>query len=161
MKNEKYIRRLHNGKMQEIDLSIPIPPNLKLSDIQKRYYAAYYAAEELDLSKEFYPVPKVYKAKKEPKPMNQIGKKGAEDIIARSENKEEMEKLGITSCELKYPGCWHNNALTFAHAEKRRKLIRQDLNTVIVACSPCHAIIEILPPEEMKEIVLTTISKRT
>ncbi len=116
--------------------------------------------ETPDLSQSFHPQPKVYKAKKEPKTMNQIGKKGKEDIIARSENKEEMEKLGITSCELKYEGCWHNNALTFAHAKKRRKLTKEDLHTAIVACQPCHAQIETLPPEEMEKIVMDTIANR-
>lgn len=117
--------------------------------------------ETPDLSKEFHPVPKpAKKEKKTPQPINPIGKKGKEDIIARSENKRAMEEMGITTCEIRFEGCWHNNALSFAHPDKRRNLTREDLRVAIVACVPCHQIIEAWPHQKMKKFVLDIIKKR-
>jgi hypothetical protein len=106
---------------------------------------------DLDLSKEFHPQPKVYKSKKEPKPIAKIGKKGQESLDNVAERKKEFEAVGITTCEISaYPKtkwvfenvCWHNNALSFAHGKKRKKLTKEELKKVILGCVPCHTIIE-------------------
>lgn len=115
-----------------------------------------------DLSQEFYPNPKpAKKGKASPKPLNKVGKKGKEDMEAREENKKEMEEMGITECEIQFPDiCWKNNALTFAHPAKRRKLTKEDLRRVIVACTPCHQVIEKWPAEKMEAFVNEIIKKR-
>lgn len=87
-------------------------------------------------------------------PMKRAGKKTKAWADTRSELKVEFEfTYGITTCELRYKGCWNDNALGFAHAAKRRNLTRDDLKHVILACNPCHDLLEIKQPEEMKEIV--------
>lgn len=113
-----------------------------------------------DLSKSFHPVPKPLAKIKMPKAMKTEGKKTISWTEKRNELKIEFAKLGITDCELKYKGCWKNNALGFAHAAKRRKLAPEDLGEVALLCSPCHMAIEYLPAEEMKKIIDKIISER-
>lgn len=53
----------------------------------------------------------------------------------------------ITSCELRFDGCWVNNALSFAHYKKRRfYLSRPELLSsfyqTILCCINCHNAIE-------------------
>lgn len=53
----------------------------------------------------------------------------------------------ITRCEIRMPGCWHDNALGFAHRKKRREYYAEpeklyDFNEVILACVVCHQKIE-------------------
>ena len=57
-----------------------------------------------------------------------------------------LEK-GITSCELRFAGCWGDNALGFAHKHKRSWYRGQDhklseFDQTILACTPCHQKIE-------------------
>ena len=95
------------------------------------------------------------------KRINKIGPKTQTWIDARADLKIEFEhEYGITTCELRYENCWRDNALSFAHAEKRRKLTREDLKHVILCCTICHDAIEFLPPEEMKRIVDTVCQQR-
>ena len=65
--------------------------------------------------------------------------------------KEKLKKLfikeGIQYCELKFEGCWNNNALGFAHRHKRafyydRPNLLGSISHVILACNHCHSIIE-------------------
>lgn len=113
-----------------------------------------------DLTNEFYPQPKVYKAKKQPKGLKRVGKKTEEWDTARSELKKLFEANGTTICELNYPKCWKKNALGFAHADKRRFLSVEDLHTVILCCNSCHAIIEAMPRGKMQLIVNKIIKER-
>lgn len=113
-----------------------------------------------DLSKEFHPVPKPLKRVKIPKNMKTEGKKTIAWTDKRNELKEEFYKMKIVVCELRYVGCWRNTALGFAHAKKRRKLTTEDLGSVALICNPCHAILEVLPPEEMERIVMNIIKRR-
>lgn len=112
-----------------------------------------------DLSQEWHPQPKTYKTKKPPKKLH-AGAKTKSWEEARAELKKEFAKRGITSCELRYKNCWKDNALTFAHPDKRRYLSKEDLRVVILICVVCHQSIEQLPREEMKKIVMDTIKKR-
>jgi hypothetical protein len=114
----------------------------------------------IDLSKEFYPVPKVFKVKKQSKPIKQIGKKGKLNLEANIQMKKDFEALGITECEVKLKGCWKNNALTFAHLDKRRYLKKEDLITGVLACTPCHMQIEKYPREKMKLLLENIIKNR-
>lgn len=92
--------------------------------------------------------------------MRRAGKKTKAWEKARAELKTEHEAMGVTTCELRYEGCWVDDALGFAHAEKRRKLTKADLKHVILACNPCHDLLEVKPPEEMKRIVDTICQQR-
>lgn len=73
--------------------------------------------------------------------------------------KEEFFEKGITTCEIgrilrgmgliAYSNCWKNNALGFAHRHKRdwykdreREGLLGAFNEVLLACNPCHDIIE-------------------
>ena len=56
-------------------------------------------------------------------------------------------KKGITSCELKFEGCWRDNGLSFAHRHKRifyksHPELLEDFNQTILACVWCHQKIE-------------------
>lgn len=115
--------------------------------------------ETPDLTNEFHPMPKTFKAKKESKPLG-AGKKTKEWGSAREDLKKIFAENGITQCELNYDDCWINNALSFAHAKKRRHLTKDDLKLVVLACQPCHAIIEELPESEMEKVVMNIIERR-
>lgn len=79
----------------------------------------------------------------------------------RRKLKVAFECAGIVECELKWPGCWRDNSLGFAHHKKRRNLKPEELTIVILACSAeCHRKLELLPEKEMEQIVLTTIANR-
>lgn len=113
-----------------------------------------------DLSKEFHPVPKPEpKQKKMAKPLNKIGKKTKAWNDVRAELKPKFFAVGITSCEIKRPSiCWRNNALTFAHPDKRIRVKPEHLHIVILACTPCHQWVE--PRKDMPDIVAGIIKNR-
>ena len=114
-----------------------------------------------DLSGEFHPQPKVFKAKKEPKPLKQAGKKTKAWDEAREELKKEFEEMGITECEIRLKGCRKNNFLSFAHIDKRKNLSKEDLKEVVLACVPCHNIVEFKwGREKMKEFLMSIIKNR-
>lgn len=94
------------------------------------------------------------------KAINKVGPKGKAWNDARADLKMEFLALGVTACELRYEGCWFDDALGFAHAAKRRKLTAKDLGHVILACNPCHDRLEVKSPEEMKRIVDTICQRR-
>jgi hypothetical protein len=71
-------------------------------------------------------------------------------------------RVGITKCEVKYPQCWTDDGLSFAHARKRRFLkTRADYERCALACAPCHTAIEGLPHLEMESVVLGIIANRS
>lgn len=116
-----------------------------------------------DLSKEFHPMPKVFKAKKPRKGLNPIGKKGQNSLDAVSELKKIFEAWGITSCEWEHAGCWYKNSLTFAHKDKRRFISMEDIRNprfVALICTPGHQILEAMPRDEMREIIEDIVEKR-
>src|SRR5438309_2215150 len=115
--------------------------------------------ETPDLSQSYNPVPKVYKTKKPPKKLG-AGQKTKSWEETREELKKEFAANGIKTCEAHFKGCWKNNALSFAHADKRRFLSKEDLKSVALLCSPCHAQLEVKPREEMKKIIMDIIKKR-
>lgn len=92
-------------------------------------------------------------------------KKSWESI--RRSLKESFAAKGITTCELKYTGCWRDNNLSFAHALKRRHLVEsaergkpESIYTVILACVPCHQKIEVMAESTMSSIVMYIIANR-
>ena len=98
--------------------------------------------------------PKEVKEKKKPKAIRQIGKKTTEWDVARAELKKHFELAGIVSCQLRWKGCWVNNALSFAHRLKRRFITdEEELRIVGLVCIPCHNLLEPMPSEKMYQIV--------
>lgn len=96
----------------------------------------------MDLSQEFHPIPKVYRVKKEPRPIKQIGKKGKLNLKANLELKKTFAEIGITKCEIQLEGCW-KIIMGFAHGKKRRNLTPKELKKFAIGgCNPCHDKIE-------------------
>lgn len=93
--------------------------------------------------------------------LNANGRKTQDWIKVRRELSIEFAAAGITSCELKYEGCWGEKALGWAHGRKRRNLRDGELKSLVaLVCNPCHGRIEYLPPEEMLAIVQDVIARR-
>src|ERR1035437_3184244 len=81
-----------------------------------------------NLANSFNPQPKpAPKNKKTPKSIKKGGKKGRASLDAVEQMKQGFASVGIVECEGRLEGCWHNNALSFAHASKRRKLTPEEL----------------------------------
>jgi len=93
-------------------------------------------------------------------PLKRLGKKGLAWEKVRRELKVKFQRAGITACEIRGHGCWYDNGLGFAHAKKRRNLGPGELSVVALACCVCHDRIEILPEQEMAEIVMRIIDSR-
>ena len=89
------------------------------------------------------------------------GKKTKEWNNARIDLKKEFTAMGIIACELKFqPVCWGNNALSFAHLDKRRYLTKEDLKKAVLACIPCHDVVEKMSREEMRKLLQNIIDDR-
>jgi hypothetical protein len=80
---------------------------------------------------------------------------------ARAALKVDHVAMGITTCEFQYPGCWHDDALSFAHSRKRSDPLF-DINEVAVACTPvCHHKLDVeMSHAEMLEAVKGVIWRR-
>lgn len=90
-----------------------------------------------------------------------VGKKTLEWMRVRARLKRKFAALGITSCELGYAGCWKDEALGFAHGRKRRHLKENEIEDLtVLACGPCHEIIERMSAPAMLAIVQSVISER-
>lgn len=94
--------------------------------------------------------------------MRQLGKKGLAWASTRRELKTKFEEMGITRCEARLSThCGGSNYLGFAHRYKRRFITTQEeLETVALVCNYCHDKLELLPHEEMKELVDLLIEGR-
>ena len=79
----------------------------------------------------------------------------------RAKLKKEFEKNGVVTCELKWPGCWNDNALSFAHLDKRRYLKEEELKEVVLLCVPCHQKVEYMPRPKMRFILQHAINDRS
>lgn len=90
------------------------------------------------------------------------GKKTKEWDALRARIKPLFERAGITTCELRLPGCWGSQCLGFSHPTKRRFITTgKQLEEVILICSPnCHEKIEVMPHSEMARIVREVIARR-
>jgi hypothetical protein len=79
--------------------------------------------------------------------MNKIGKIGKINIEANKRLKWIYTDYGITTCELRFPGCQGNYMLSFAHKEKRENYRKrpEDLSNfkeTLLACIHCHGILD-------------------
>jgi hypothetical protein len=89
-----------------------------------------------------------------------VGKRGRAWNRARRRIKPEYERSGNIYCEAGFKGCWRDNALSFAHHSKRRKLKAGELEIVALLCIPCHDIIEVWPAARVKGFILKLIARR-
>jgi hypothetical protein len=90
-----------------------------------------------------------------------VGKKTRAWVNARARLKKKFAAMGITTCELKYPECTHDNFLSFAHGKKRRHLVGDELETLVcLLCQNCHSRIEQMPEAAMEAIVRSVIAER-
>jgi len=71
-----------------------------------------------------------------------------------------FERVGITRYEFNMDGCWRDNGLSFAHADKRRFLSDDDLWVAALACASCHDKLERRPRATMRELVEAAIKRR-
>lgn len=92
--------------------------------------------------------------------MRWIGKKTREWERVRAKLKPLFQRAGITTCEFRFQGCWHDTALGFAHLRKRRNLLPGELETVALACGPCHDKLEKMPESMMYMAVAGIIKNR-
>ena len=89
------------------------------------------------------------------------GKRTLEWVRRRAKLKVRFQRAGITRCEVMYPGCQGNYALSFAHIDKRRFLKGDELDMVVLACIfNCHKKLEAMPRAVMKLEVLRIIKER-
>lgn len=88
------------------------------------------------------------------------GKKTLEWEKVRKQLVVDFSKAGIKSCEAKLEGCWNQRALSFAHVDKRRNLEEGEIKKVILACIPCHQILERLGSVEMRKNIEAIIASR-
>ena len=101
--------------------------------------------------------------------INPLGPKTSTWEAVRKELKVEFAQKGIELCEFRYEGCWHSQALSFAHAVKRVDLdpdaplgAPENIRTVALACIPvCHRRLdEEFTHEQMREAVMAAIARR-
>lgn len=92
------------------------------------------------------------------KPALGKGKKVKAWDATRADLKPDFQARGITSCEIKLPGCWRDNGLGFAHTKKRRNVV--DLRRVVLACNVCHDYWEAKPESEMEAALEAIITER-
>lgn len=89
------------------------------------------------------------------------GKQTKANRASNARLKIKFAGMGITRCELNYPGCTRDDFLSWAHGRKRRKLQGDELDTLVcLACINCHEIAERKSPEEMLAIVQGVIADR-
>lgn len=84
------------------------------------------------------------------------GKKQKAWTNTRRYLKEIFFDKGITTCQLRYEGCWINDGLGFAHATRRRFIPlsnKERLECVILACQNCHTKLDRHPHSETERIV--------
>jgi hypothetical protein len=97
----------------------------------------------IDLSTEFHPQPKIYKAKKEPKPIKKVGKKGKQWVIDRATLIKEavlegrievIEDVVVGVCE----DCKKLKPLDPDHRLKRSQGGSNDKSNISWVCRKCH-----------------------
>ncbi len=69
----------------------------------------------------------------------QAGRKTKEWNRDRASLKIEYQDRGITTCEIRLPRCWYDNALSFCHRYKRNDpRCEHTYKGTLLGCIPCH-----------------------
>lgn len=105
-----------------------------------------------NLANEFYPVPKPAKRQKKGK----IEKWSD----GRAKLKSQFRDYGITECEARLSKCTPKNFLGFAHIKRRNNLTDEeivDARFCILACQPCHEMLDFKLSKETSEKIMETI----
>lgn len=105
--------------------------------------------------------PKTYKAKKSKK-----GIKPGKKTVAWEEGRAQLKTIfkdnDITKCEIKTSKCVSGNFLGFAHTRRRNTLTPEqtiDPHFVVLACNPCHEIVDFKMARGAAEKLLDEIVK--
>lgn len=78
-----------------------------------------------------------------PKKQKKISKTEVWYRVMHEEIIPQFDKWGIRVCEIKTDYCKQTMYLGFAHTKKRRDIhTPEDLRRVVLACQPCHEIVE-------------------
>ena len=94
-------------------------------------------------------------------PIKRSGKRTAKRRAINQRLKKLWEAAGITSCELRLPGCLGSWAMGAAHSKKSRFLITdEDWMEAALSCCKCHETIEAWSHEEMHKAVTDAIARR-
>lgn len=102
-----------------------------------------------------------FSLKRSTRPRLWVGKKTLANMKANARLKKKFTALGITRCELRYINCTGSDFLSWCHGRKRRKLVGDELETLVcLACINCHSVAERMQPEAMLAIVQSTIAER-
>ncbi|HEY4032858.1 MAG TPA: hypothetical protein VGL94_02715 [Ktedonobacteraceae bacterium] len=119
-----------------------------------------------NLANSFHPVPKPSKKeKKEVKPIgpgkNFIAWSNARKASKKA-SKKAYEAVGIVTCEIMIPSiCWKDNALGFAHIDKRDNLTEEEVKRAhILGCDLCHSVLERMPHAKMRAMIEKIIKNR-
>lgn len=89
------------------------------------------------------------------------GKRTREREKVRRQLKCKFVGMGVTTCELRLPGCMVDDGLGFAHALKRRHITTdEDMRRVALLCNSCHDVLELQGEAKMSRIIDSIISRR-
>lgn len=78
-----------------------------------------------------------------PEPVKKISKMQEWYIVKRTEIIPQFIVWGIHTCEIRSYQCINSSLLGFAHTKKRRHITtHKELLRVVLACQPCHNIVE-------------------
>ena len=95
------------------------------------------------------------------KPMNKAGARTLKRRRFNVKLKKIWLEQGVTSCELRLPGCLGTWAMGAAHSKKSRFLITDDdWLEAALSCCHCHQIQEALPHDEGYKMIMGAIAKR-
>ena len=76
---------------------------------------------------------------------------------------DHWKRREITTCEVRFPGCWQTYGLAPAHSRKRRHIEnKEQYFEVVAACQFCHRQLdEQMSHEDMEKTVKQIIADRT
>lgn len=116
-----------------------------------------------DLRREFHPMPKVFKGKKEPARLG-AGKRTNAWTDGRAVLKTKFAAWGIAKCEINLEGCLKDDFLGFAHTERRVAIGTENIadpSKVVLACQQCHATVDNeMRHKESKELLEKIVAAR-
>lgn len=93
--------------------------------------------------------------------LRRVGRRTRKWERVRRQLKCEFTARGITTCELRLPGCTYDDQLGFAHRLKRRHITTdEELRRVALLCSNCHQTLELNGEAKMCRVIDSLIARR-